>query len=58
MTIIGNSATGVDGPNFVKEPDAVNTDSWESLVPLFYWDTRDLNVTGVWPPRCRVRPDL
>lgn len=43
MTIIGNSATGVDCPNFVKEPDAVNTDSWESLVPLFYWDTRDLN---------------
>ncbi|WP_234836039.1 peptidoglycan-binding protein [Sinorhizobium meliloti] len=46
-TTIANSATGaaagLDCPDFVKDPDAVNTDPWEGLVPLFYWDTRDLN---------------
>lgn len=36
-------AGGLDCPDFVKEPDAVNTDPWEGLVPLFYWDTRGLN---------------
>ncbi|RVK47164.1 glycoside hydrolase family 19 protein [Sinorhizobium meliloti] len=36
-------AAGLDCPDFVKDPDAVNTDPWEGLVPLFYWDTRDLN---------------
>jgi putative chitinase len=30
-------------PDFVEDPDAVNTDPWEGLVPLFYWDTRGLN---------------
>ncbi|MCO6426345.1 hypothetical protein ACVMB3_004514 [Sinorhizobium meliloti] len=35
-------AAGLDCPDFVKNPDAVNTDPWEGLVPLFYWDTRDL----------------
>lgn len=34
---------GLDCPDFVKNPDAVNTDPWEGLVPLFYWDTRGLN---------------
>ncbi|WP_234896095.1 hypothetical protein [Sinorhizobium meliloti] len=45
-TTIANSATGQlasTAPNFVKDPDAVNTDPCESLVPLFYWDTRDVN---------------
>ncbi len=36
-------AAGLDCPDFGKDPDAVNTDLWEGLVPLFYWDTRDLN---------------
>jgi putative chitinase len=36
-------AAGLDCPDFVKDPDAVNTDPWEGLLPLFYWDTRDLN---------------
>ncbi|MDX0543956.1 glycoside hydrolase family 19 protein [Sinorhizobium medicae] len=36
-------AAGLDCPDFVKDPDAVNTGPWEGLVPLFYWDTRDLN---------------
>ncbi|KQY71362.1 chitinase [Ensifer sp. Root142] len=34
---------GLDCPDFVEDPDAVNTDPWEGLVPIFYWDTRDLN---------------
>ncbi|WP_457663534.1 hypothetical protein [Sinorhizobium medicae] len=36
-------AAGLDYPDFVKDPDAVNADPWEGLVPLFYWDTRELN---------------
>nr|WP_234843732.1 hypothetical protein [Sinorhizobium meliloti] len=39
-------AAGLDCPDFIKDPDAVNTDPWEGLVPLFYWDTRDLNRLG------------
>jgi len=31
-------------PDFVKNPDLVNTDPWEGLVALWYWDTRKLNV--------------
>ena len=30
-------------PNFVRQPEAVNTDPWEGLVPVWYWDTRRLN---------------
>ncbi len=30
-------------PDFEKNPDAVNTDPWEGLVPIWYWETRDLN---------------
>ncbi len=33
----------LDCPDFVKDPDAINTDPREGLVPLFYWDTRGLN---------------
>jgi putative chitinase len=36
-------AAGLACPDFVEDPDAVNTDPWEGLVPLFYWDTRGLN---------------
>lgn len=34
---------GYNPPDFVANPDAVNTDPWEGLVPLWYWTTRDLN---------------
>lgn len=30
-------------PDFVAHPDLVNTDPWEGLGPLWYWDTRKLN---------------
>ncbi|WP_088624911.1 glycoside hydrolase family 19 protein [Oceanicola sp. 22II-s10i] len=30
-------------PDFVKEPEKMNTDPWEGLGPLWYWETRDLN---------------
>nr|WP_274845503.1 chitinase [Sinorhizobium meliloti] len=36
-------AAGLDCSDFVKDPDAVNADPWKGLVPLFYWDIRDLN---------------
>ena len=32
-----------DAPDFVKNPDAVNTDPWEGLGPIWYWDTRSIN---------------
>ncbi|MCJ8517842.1 putative chitinase [Pseudorhizobium tarimense] len=34
---------GYNCPDFVKSPDAVNTDPWEGLVPICYWTTRNLN---------------
>lgn len=34
---------GLDCPDFVEDPDAVNRDPWEGLVPIFYWQKRDLN---------------
>ncbi|MCJ8519034.1 putative chitinase [Pseudorhizobium tarimense] len=34
---------GYDCPDFVAEPDAVNTDPWEGLVPILYWTSRGLN---------------
>jgi putative chitinase len=34
---------GFNPPDFVKNPDLVNTDPWEGLAPLWYWDTRNLN---------------
>ncbi|WP_043614225.1 chitinase [Ensifer sp. ZNC0028] len=34
---------GLDCPDFVVNPDAVNRDPWEGLVPIFYWSERDLN---------------
>ena len=30
-------------PDFVANPDAVLTDPWEGLGPIWYWDSRDLN---------------
>jgi putative chitinase len=32
-----------DSPDFEVEPDAVLSDPWEGLAPIWYWDTRDLN---------------
>jgi putative chitinase len=34
---------GYNCPDFVADPDAVNTDPWEGLVPIWYWTTRGLN---------------
>lgn len=36
-------AKGFNPPNFIQNPDLVNTDPWEGLAPLWYWDTRNLN---------------
>ena len=30
-------------PDFVKNPDLINTDPWEGLFPIFFWSTRKLN---------------
>lgn len=30
-------------PDFVKNPDMVNTDPWEGLAAIWYWETRNLN---------------
>lgn len=34
---------GYHPPDFAANPDLVNTDPWEGLVPLWYWDSRKLN---------------
>lgn len=39
----GCRAADLACPDFVEDPDAVNTRPWEGLVLLFYWDTRGLN---------------
>lgn len=31
-------------PDFIEYPDLMNTDPWEGLGPIWYWDTRLLNV--------------
>ena len=30
-------------PNFENDPDALNTDPWEGLSPIWYWDRHNLN---------------
>ena len=35
---------GFGPPDFVANPDAVNTDPWEGLGPVWYWSTRKLNA--------------
>lgn len=32
-----------DAPDFAADPDAVLTDPWEGLAPIWYWSTRNLN---------------
>lgn len=34
---------GLNPPDFVAQPDLVNTDPWEGLGPIWYWSTRNLN---------------
>lgn len=34
---------GPTAPNFEADPDALNTDPWEGLAPIWYWSTRKLN---------------
>jgi putative chitinase len=34
---------GLKAPDFVAEPDRVNEDPWEGLVPIWFWSTRNLN---------------
>lgn len=33
----------VTAPDFLEDPDAVLTDPWEGLAPIWYWSTRELN---------------
>lgn len=33
-----------DAPDFVANPDAVNTDPWEGLGPIWYWERHNLNA--------------
>ena len=32
-----------DAPNFETDPEKINTDPYEGLGPIWYWDTRNLN---------------
>ncbi|MBX4944650.1 glycoside hydrolase family 19 protein [Rhizobium binae] len=34
---------GMNPPDFVANPDLINTDPWEGLSALYYWDSRNLN---------------
>jgi len=34
----------VTAPDFVADPDAILTDPWEGLGPIWYWETRKLNT--------------
>lgn len=36
-------AQGLNPPDFVEHPELVNTDPWEGIGPLWYWQTRKLN---------------
>lgn len=33
----------VTAPDFLEDPDAVLTDPWEGLAPIWYWSVRELN---------------
>lgn len=37
-----------NAPDFKADPDAVLTDPWEGLGPIWYWDTRELNRYADW----------
>lgn len=36
-------AQGFNPPNFIDNPDLINTDPWEGLSAIWYWHTRNLN---------------
>ncbi|MCW4114374.1 glycoside hydrolase family 19 protein [Aurantimonas sp. MSK8Z-1] len=36
-------AQGLAAPDFVAQPDLMNTDPWEGIGPLWYWSTKNLN---------------
>lgn len=36
-------AQGLNPPDFVANPDLLNTDPWEGIAPIWYWSTRNLN---------------
>lgn len=38
------AARRLSPPDFVADPDALNTDPWEGLAPIWFWDTRNLNA--------------
>ncbi len=38
------AAAGLNPPNFIVTPDALTTDPWEGLGPVWFWSTRDLNA--------------
>lgn len=37
------AARRLNPPDFVASPELLNTDPWEGLAPIWYWDTRGLN---------------
>lgn len=45
VTQFSQWARSVDpsAPDFVSNPDLINTDPWEGLSPIWYWDSRNLN---------------
>ncbi len=45
-----------DAPDFVSDPDLLNTDPWEGLAPLWYWD--EGNPTGRSLNRYADRNDI
>lgn len=36
-------ANHLDAPDFEANPELINTDPWEGLGPIWYWQTRNLN---------------
>lgn len=37
-------AQGFAPPDFVADPDAIDTDPWEGLAPIWFWATHNLNA--------------
>lgn len=38
------TAQQLSPPDFVANPDALNTDPWEGVAPIWYWSTHNLNA--------------
>jgi putative chitinase len=43
LVMAGSGSAALPVPDFEKNPDAMLTDPWEGLGPLWYWDSRSLN---------------